>query len=127
MSNDPHLDNPSIKLLETLRKRDKLQSPVGSEAASFVEESEALIEEEMLGRKTVTVPADPFDDLEDAANEPVEKVPVEESSIEEKPAQITSSELEETKIQTQFLNRSTLKKEAFFDRAVSYFKRWLNG
>ena len=127
MSNDPHLDNPSIKLLETLRKRDKLQSPVGREAASFVEESEALIEEELLGSKVVTVPADPFDDLEDAANELEEKVPVEESSTEEKPVQTTSSELEETKIQTQFMNRSTVKKEAFLNRAVSYFKRWLKG
>ena len=127
MSNDPHLDNPSVKLLETLRKRDRLQSPVEREAASFVEESETLIETEMIEKEIVNAPGDPFDDLEDAANETMEKAPPQDTLVEEKPTRILSSEVEESKIQTQFLNVSVAKKEAFIGKAIGYFKRWLKG
>ena len=127
MSKDPHLDNPSIKLLETLRKRDRLQSPVERETASLVEESETLIETEMVEKEVIIVPEDPFDDLEDAADEKLEKSPPQDSLVEEKPILKLSSEVEESKIQTQFLNYSLAKKESFIGKAIRYFKRWLKG
>ena len=127
MSNDPHLDNPSVKLLETLRKRDRLQSPVERETASFVEESETLVEMEMVEEEIVNIPGDPFDDLEDAANEPIESAPAQDDYVEEKPVKIVSSQIEESKIQSQFLNASAAKKESFFGKAIGYFVRWLKG
>ncbi len=122
MSNNPHTDNPSVKLLETLRKRDRLQSPVDREVASYVEESEKLIEEEV-----VEVSEDPFDDLENAIDEPA-KIDYPQSAVtEEKPVQVLSPEIEETKIRSQFLQDSKIKKESFFNNFISYFKRWLKG
>ena len=127
MPKDPHLDNPSIKLLETLRKRDRLQSPVERETDSFVEESETMIEKEMIEKEVVIIPEDPFDDLEDAADELLEKAPPQDNLVEEKPTRILSSDVEESKIQTQFLNLSAAKEEAFIGKAIGYFRRWLKG
>ena len=127
MPKDPHLDNPSIKLLETLRKRDRLQSPVERETDSFVEESETMIETEMIEKEVVIIPEDPFDDLEDAADEILEKAPPQDNIVEDKPARILSSDVEESKIQTQFLNLSKAKEETFISKAIGYFRRWLKG
>ena len=101
MSNDPHLDNPSVKLLETLRKRDKLQSPVEREAASFVEESETLVEMEMIEEEIITAPEDPFDDLEDAANAPAEKALPQDNLVEEKPVKVLSADRSRASISTE--------------------------
>ena len=121
MPDEQHIDDPSIKLLETLRKRDKLQSPVERETASFILDSEKLLEKEAL--------EDPFDDLEHAVEDETRSIePVsQEEVLEEGSAPHLSADIEETKIQKQFLSTTRSKSISIFNKISNYLKRWLIG
>jgi len=121
MPDEQHIDDPSIKLLETLRKRDKLQSPVERETVSFIVDSEKLLEKEAL--------EDPFDDLEHAVEDETASIePVsQEEVLEEGSAPHLSADIEETKIQKQFLTTTRSKSFSIFNKISNYLKRWLIG
>ena len=104
MPDEPQIDDPSIKLLETLRKRDKLQAPVQRVTASFLEDAEKLLEKEAL--------EDPFDDLEHAVGDESSLTESEslEEAVEEGAVPNLSADIEESKIQNQLVSSVKLKK-----------------
>ena len=123
MSEENRIDDPTIKLLETLRKRDKLQSPVEREAASYIHESENLLEEQVL-----EPPENPLDDLEQtmAGSDAAYRASV-KPDVEPKPESMLPAEVEESKIQVQFLEEPSGKLPSILSRFSDYFKRWVLG
>lgn len=121
MPDEHQIDDPSIKLLETLRKRDKLQSPVERVTASFLEDSEKLLQKAAL--------EDPFDDLEHAVGDELSQTEIEslDEAAEEGSTPHLSAEIEESKIQNQFFSNIKSKNLSIFNKISNYLKRWITG
>ena len=121
MPDQQQIDDPSIKLLETLRKRDKLQAPVERVTDSFLEESEKLLEKEAL--------EDPFDDLEHAVGDEASLTEPEsqEEILEEGSSPHLSADIEESKIQNQFFSKIRSKNLPIVNKISNYLKRWIVG
>ncbi|MCH8929069.1 MAG: pilus assembly protein PilM [Candidatus Marinimicrobia bacterium] len=121
MSEQQQIDDPSIKLLETLRKRDKLQAPVERETASFLVESENLLEKEAL--------EDPFDDLERAVDNEISSIEPDtrEEVLEEGSLPHLPADVEESKIQKQFFSKTGSKSLSIVNKISIYLKRWITG
>jgi len=121
MPDEQHIDDPSIKLLETLRKRDKLQAPVEHETDSYLEDSEKLLEKEAL--------EDPFDELENAVADEKSSTDLDsqEEVLEEGRVPHLSADVEELKIQKQFLSQKRSKNLSILNKISDYLKRWITG